>query len=138
MFADSLATELDDRGVSFVDALRAFAMLDDVDDFGRHADLQSFRLVRRPFEPAVHFAGDGKDRDFAHLRIEAGLKAQMRVQRIVRVHRAGAVEMNAGGPAQADNGLARRRGAVVSALAGLVEVLALEQWQAESGLQVDV
>ncbi len=138
MLADRLAAEFDDRGVEFAQACRALAMLDHVDDVLRNADLQRFGLVRRPFEAAVHLARDGEDRDFAHFRIEAGLVAQIVVDGGVRLDRLGAVEVNARRAAQADDGLARRIGAVVGALAELVQILALGQRQAESGLRIDV
>ena len=123
--AEDLPAEFDDRRVGLAQALRALAVLDDVDDVARHADLQGFGLVRGPFEPAVHFARDGENGDLARFRIEAGLMAQIVIDRVMRLDRLGAVKVDAGRPAQADDGLARRAGAVVGALAGIVQILAL-------------
>ena len=65
MIAENLPAEFDDGGVSFVEPLRALAVFDDVDDLARNAFLQGFRLVRGPFELAVHLARDGEDGDLA-------------------------------------------------------------------------
>ena len=119
MVAKNLAAEFDDGGVGFIEALRTFAVLDDVDDLLHNAFLQRFRFVRRPLETAVHLARHREDGDLARLRVET-LKAQMLVHHVVRLDRLGAVEMQAGRSAQADDGLARRVGAVIGALANLV------------------
>ena len=68
MIAKGLPAEFDDGGVGFIEALGAAAIFDDVDDFLRHAVLERLRLVRRPFELAVHRARDGEDRDLANVR----------------------------------------------------------------------
>ena len=138
MLADGLAAEFDDRRLDFAQARGAFAVLDDVDDARRHADRQRFGLVRRPFEPAVHFTRHREDRDLTDFRIEAGLVTQIAVDRVVRVDGLGAVKVNARRTAQPDDGLARRIGAVVGALADLVQILALAQRQAAARLRIDI
>ena len=76
-------------------------------------------------------------RDLARLGVE-NLKAQILIRHIMRVDRLGTVKVEAGRPAQADDRLSRRAGAVEGTLADLVQILALEQRQAKSGLRVDV
>ncbi len=138
MLADCLAAEFDDRCIECAQAFGAFAVLDHVDDCRRDADLQGFGFVRRPFESAVHLARHREDRDLADFRIEAGLVTQIPVDRIVRFDRLRAVQMDARRAAQTDDGLARRIGAVIGALADLVQILALAQRQAAARLRIDI
>ena len=57
---------------------------------------------------------------------------------VARLDCLGAVEGNAARSAQADDRFSRRRGAVVSALAGIVQILTPRQRQAKAGLCIDV
>ncbi len=138
MIAQHLPAEFDHGRVGFAQTFRALAVLDDVDGFRRDADFQGFRLVRGPFELAVHLARHSEDGDFADYGTVGRLVTQVLADDIVRLDGLGAVEVDAARPAQADDGAARRRGAIVGALAGVVQVLAVSQRQAASGLRVDV
>ncbi len=136
--APDFAAELDHHRVRRVESSGALAMLDHVDHGGLDAFLQGFRLVRDPFELAVHLARGREDRKLAHPRREARLEAQIAID---GGHVGGdlrRVELHAGGPLQAGNGGARRGGAVVGLLPGFIEVFAFGQRQAETRLRVDV
>src|SRR5262249_57431291 len=119
-----LAAKLDDHGIGGLEPFSAAAMLDGVDDLCRHAFLQRLRLVRHPFELAVHLARCGQNGDLADARREARLKAQIAVDRVQGLARAGTVKPNASRPLQPGDRRARRAGAVVGALAYLVQILA--------------
>src|SRR5262245_64813213 len=127
MVAPELAAERNDERVGRVESVEAAAMLDGVDDALRHAFLERFRLVRGPFELAVHLARRDQDRDLADARRDAGLESEIAVDRREMGGGLRAVELHAGRPLQAGDGRTRRLRAVVGSLAGLVEILALRQ-----------
>src|SRR6185312_6023731 len=108
MVAEDLPPELDHRGVDFVQAGGALAILDGVDDGGLDAFLQSFRLVRDPFELAVHLARGGENRDLTHAWGEAGLVAQIPVECARMLGSVRAVELDAARALQTCDRCARR------------------------------
>src|SRR5262249_4144663 len=100
--------------------------------------LQRLRLMRRPFELAVHLARGGKDRDLADARGKTRLEAQVTVERACVRGRLRAVEPDPGRTLQAGDRCARRRCTVVVSLAGLIQIFAFRQRQTKPRLGVDV
>ena len=96
MVTPDLPPELDDDGVHLLEPFGALAVLDDVDHRRRNAFLQGFSLVRDPFELIVHLARRDQDGDLARARRDAGLEAEIAVERGELLAPL-AVELNAGG-----------------------------------------
>src|SRR5437868_8241818 len=113
-------------------------MLDRVDRALRNAFLQRLRLVRDPFELAVHLARRDEDRDLADAWRDAGLEAKLAIDRAQQAPVPRAVEVDPRRAVQSDEARARARSVVIDLPARLVEVLAFGQRQAKAGLRIDV
>jgi hypothetical protein len=98
MIAVGLAPQYDDSGLCFIEAIGAFAMLDNVDRAGQHSFLECHRFVHHPLELTIHFSGDGQNRDFADGRTEAGLEPEIAVKSLQVLDRLGTVELIPAGP----------------------------------------
>ena len=81
MIAEDLPAKLDHRRVGLVERGRGPPVLNHVDDARFDALFKRLRLVRRPFELAVHLARGRQDRNLADAREKSRLEPQVAIER---------------------------------------------------------
>jgi hypothetical protein len=94
--------------------------------------------MRRPLELAVHLTRGRQDRDLAHARSQTGLETQVTVEGARVLGRLRAIKPDPARALQPGDRGARRRHPVVVRLAGVVQIFAFRQRQAEPRLGIDV
>jgi len=139
MRAERFAPESDQRGFLLArPGWNRLAIADDVDERGLDTLPEPLGLVGIPFETLIHLTRNDEDRKLGEPAVETGVEPQILVDPARELIQVGAIQANPTRPLQPGERTRVPGRLVVHLLAGVVEIVALDERQAVARVGIHV